>query len=191
MLTSAFWNRIISTLEEMEIPYMLTGSIAVLCYGEPRSTNDMDVVIAPDVVQLRRFVDSLQDCAIAEWHVALDAFNRRAMFNVIGYDLGEKVDMIMLKSNQFEQDIFARRVKRTFAGISGQILRAEDSILSKLIWSRQTRSEQQLRDVTGIMFAQWEQLDWNYLEKSVQELKVTDRFEEAKALALKRKDEEQ
>lgn len=43
-------------LEEAGIPYMVTGSVAAIAYGEPRLTHDVDVVVEmklPDVPRLR------------------------------------------------------------------------------------------------------------------------------------------
>ena len=33
------------TLDELGIPYMITGSVGAILYGEPRLTNDMDLVV--------------------------------------------------------------------------------------------------------------------------------------------------
>jgi hypothetical protein len=36
-----------SALERAQVPYMLTGSVASSAHGTPRSTRDLDIVIAP------------------------------------------------------------------------------------------------------------------------------------------------
>ena len=35
----------VSRLNELSIPYMITGAVASIIYGEPRLTNDIDLVI--------------------------------------------------------------------------------------------------------------------------------------------------
>ncbi|MEA2326641.1 MAG: hypothetical protein QOE68_1600, partial [Thermoanaerobaculia bacterium] len=45
-------RRICTALEMNHVPYMVTGSLASSVHGEPRSTNDLDVVIAPTRDQL-------------------------------------------------------------------------------------------------------------------------------------------
>jgi len=47
-----FLRRICAALERHDIPYMVTGSVASSIHGVPRSTNDLDVVIAPSGAQL-------------------------------------------------------------------------------------------------------------------------------------------
>lgn len=47
MMLSDFLRRITTALEMHGVPYMLTGSLVSSMYGVPRSTNDVDIVIAP------------------------------------------------------------------------------------------------------------------------------------------------
>jgi hypothetical protein len=37
-------GKIIETLDGLRIPYLVTGSVAAMAYGEPRMTNDIDIV---------------------------------------------------------------------------------------------------------------------------------------------------
>jgi hypothetical protein len=39
--------RVIEQLDQLEIPYMVAGSLASSHHGRPRATHDADVVIAP------------------------------------------------------------------------------------------------------------------------------------------------
>ena len=45
----------IDALEKLEIPYMLVGSIASTVYGEPRFTQDIDIVLELPVAQIPAF----------------------------------------------------------------------------------------------------------------------------------------
>lgn len=36
--------QVVETFERLRIPYLVTGSVASMAYGEPRLTNDIDVV---------------------------------------------------------------------------------------------------------------------------------------------------
>ena len=44
----------IEVLERLGITYMVVGSIASAVYGEPRSTLDIDVVVAPTATELEQ-----------------------------------------------------------------------------------------------------------------------------------------
>jgi len=56
---SNFLQNIIHALDQAEIPYMLSGSIAGSFHGHPRATNDADLIIDPTEKQLRSFMLSL------------------------------------------------------------------------------------------------------------------------------------
>ena len=40
--------RVIEVFEDLHIPYLVTGSLASMAYGEPRLTNDIDIVAGID-----------------------------------------------------------------------------------------------------------------------------------------------
>jgi hypothetical protein len=39
-------EKIVAVLVRLRIPYLVTGSVAAMAYGEPRLTNDIDIVAA-------------------------------------------------------------------------------------------------------------------------------------------------
>ena len=39
-------RKVVETLDQLDIDYMMTGSVASSLQGEPRSTHDIDVVVA-------------------------------------------------------------------------------------------------------------------------------------------------
>jgi hypothetical protein len=45
-------SRLVPALERAQVPYLLTGSVASSAHGVPRSTRDLDIVIAPTRTQL-------------------------------------------------------------------------------------------------------------------------------------------
>jgi hypothetical protein len=59
MSVSEIFRRITSALDLAGIAYMLSGVFASAHYGAPRSTQDIDLVIAATPAQLRAFVQSL------------------------------------------------------------------------------------------------------------------------------------
>ena len=48
----------IDPLEKAAIPYALVGSVASSIYGEPRATNDVDMVIQVEAVNAERLVEA-------------------------------------------------------------------------------------------------------------------------------------
>jgi len=52
-------RRVIALLATAQIPHMLTGSFASTFHGPPRSTQDIDIVIAPSPESLERLLELL------------------------------------------------------------------------------------------------------------------------------------
>ena len=55
-----FFSFVIDVLEELDIPYMITGSVASMAYGEPRLTLDMDIVIDLPERQAEEFCQKIR-----------------------------------------------------------------------------------------------------------------------------------
>lgn len=93
------FRRITTALDQAGIAYMLTSSFASAHYGAPRSTQDIDLIIAPSAAQLWTFIQGLAvDQYYADMEAALEAFRRESLFNVIDLTTGWKIDFILRKS---------------------------------------------------------------------------------------------
>ncbi len=173
-----FFSETVKVLEAMEIPYMLTGSMCCTAYGEPRSTNDIDIVINPTKEQLKALISFFQAIAYVSEDAAMEAYRRRSMFNVISNETVEKIDFIFRTDSSYAVQAFERRIVQNFGHVVAYSITPEDIVLSKLVWSRQTLPELQFRDIAGIVRMQSETLDREYLKYWGKELKVLRRMEE-------------
>jgi hypothetical protein len=173
--------RITSILEAAGIPYMLTGSFASMVYGAPRSTQDIDLVIAATAGQLRAFVAALpRGEYYAELDAALEALGHESLFNVIDLKTGWKIDLIICKSRPFSQEEFKRRQPIDIEGFSLFVACAEDVILAKLEWAKLGQSQRQIDDVIRIMQTQGSALNQAYLHKWVAELLLEEQWRDAR-----------
>lgn len=172
-----FLNDLTAILEKTGIPYMISGSLGSSLHGEPRATNDIDLVIAPTADQLAAFVQSLQGRYYVRPEAAAEALRRRTMFNIIDNQTGWKADFIIRKNRRYSVEEFSRRMSARILDVSVSVVSPEDAILSKLEWARESNSPQQLRDATGVAAVQWKTLDKDYLGKWARELKVEDLLE--------------
>ena len=113
---AAFLGALARRLGEAEIPWMLTGPMAPSFYGEPRATNDLDVVLDPDEAQLGRFLSSLTGTFYVGAEEAREAFRTRGIFNVIDSSSGWKADLILLKERAFDDGLGDRGERRLQRG---------------------------------------------------------------------------
>lgn len=173
-----FLKHIIKALNHAGIPYMIAGSIGSSFHGQPRATNDADIVIDPTREQLLTFVKSLgPDCYVSK-EAALAALENNSMFNVIDIESGAKADFVIRKKRPFSQQEFARRTSAEFLGMDTCFVTPEDSILSKLEWSKGRSSEIQFKDALGVLEAQKDKLDFEYLTRWAKELGIEDELKQ-------------
>jgi hypothetical protein len=172
-----FFAAIAMRLEASGVPYMVTGSVASSAFGHARSTNDFDIIIDPTLETLGRFLNSLP----TDWYVsrdaAHDALARRSMFNVIAMEGGWKADFIVRGQRPFDIEEFTRRRAHIVLGINVAVITPEDSILSKLDWSRDSESARQFDDAVGVARMNLPSLDLTYLHKWASELNLEARLE--------------
>jgi hypothetical protein len=177
-------QRVTAALDRAGIAYMLTGSFASVYYGSPRSTQDIDLVIAANPTQLRAFIGGLPSGEYyTDLDAALEAHKRMSLFNIIDLKSGWKIDLIIRKTRPFSQAEFGRRQLLGMQGIPLFITSAEDVILSKLEWSKLAQSQRQIEDAAGILRIRADSLDRSYLDNWVRELGLTKEWSDAQRMA--------
>ena len=164
---------IVRLLDAAQVPHMVAGSLASTHHGEPRSTQDIDIVIDPAPESLDGFVASLDR---NRFYVgdARAALERRDQFNVIDLTTGWKVDLIICKDRPFSRSEFARRQPVSIADVDTAVATVEDTILAKLEWAKTGGSDRQLRDVVAMLTVQHGTIDTDYLAHWAQVLGLTD-----------------
>jgi hypothetical protein len=184
MIVPEALQRIAAEFNRAGIPYMLTGSFASVFYGSPRSTQDIDLVIAVNAAQIRTFLEALpSDEYYVEVDAALEALKRESMFNIIDLTTSWKIDLIIRKSRAFSQEEFSRRQLQNVQGVSLFVATAEDVILAKLEWAKVGASQRQIDDAAGILKLRGNSLDRPYLDKWVRELGLTAEWDDAQRMA--------
>jgi len=172
-----FLLQITTALEMHRVPYMLTGSLASSMYGIPRSTNDIDIVIAPTRDQLLSVLQLFQRVGLTvHTETALAAYRNRTQFNVIDFPKGLKVDLIVRKDREFSVAEFERRETYEVEGMRLTLASPEDVLIAKLEWARSSDSIRQLQDAAGILKVQRQSLDLAYIEQWITSLGLREQW---------------
>lgn len=165
------------------IEYMVTGSFAMSAYGEIRSTRDIDIVVQLRENQATSLVNSFEgDYYISETSVRR-AIVRRGMFNMIRQPFGEKIDCIVQKDTEFARTSFSRRRLAKVSDVEFWTTTKEDLIVAKLEWSRDSRSELQIRDIANLTSTEY---DSEYLERWVDRLALSEIWNEVEQWKTRR-----
>ena len=167
-------RKVIQTLEDAGIEYMITGSVASSLQGEPRSTHDIGLVVALQKATAQKLVEAFPslDFYLSEPSI-LDAVDRGSMFNIIDAKEGDKIDFWMLTDEPFDQSRFSRKYAEDVMGFSIQVSSPEDTILAKLKWAQLSGgSEKQFADALRVYEVQYGKLDLDYLTDWAEALNV-------------------
>jgi hypothetical protein len=175
-------------LESAGIPYMVSGSVASMVYGEPRLTNDVDIVIALDFRQVSVFQElfPLTDfyCPPDEV-IAIEARRpHRGHFNIIHHATGHKADVYSAGSDPLQAwGLKNRRAIEVADGESLWIAPPEYVILRKLEYYREGKSEKHVLDIRGMLDITGDSLDLEFLETQIREMGLLDEWKLASSTA--------
>jgi len=167
-------KHVTTVLERLRIPHFVTGSIATIAYGEPRLTNDIDIVIR---VQPRQIADLCREFPDDEFYVspemAADAAERGGQFNILHPRSGLKVDVMVADGSAFNESRFGRIQKLPVSPeLDVPFASPEDVILKKLEYYREGGSDKHLRDIAGVLATMGAEIDQRYIAAWAQRLGV-------------------
>jgi len=168
---------VVRHLDAMGIPHTIGGSIASSFAGEPRSTVDIDIVVALE----ERHVEALAAALSAEFYLDADALRRavrtRSSANLIHQATQLKVDLFVAGGTPLDARQIARRQAVDLGdGRRLYVHPPEDILLQKLRWYRRGGevSDRQWRDIAAIVRVQGRRLDRDYLREGAAILGVSD-----------------
>ncbi|NUO80055.1 hypothetical protein HUU05_08265 [candidate division KSB1 bacterium] len=170
-------------LEALNVPYFITGGIASITYGEPRLTDDADLVIRIFPFAVPRLVAAFESDFLVSLDSVNDAVAQHYAFNFIHIATGFRIDFYPISDDDdLDIDSFARRQRKESGAGEVWMASAEDVILAKLRWFKKGGkvSEQQWRDVLGVLKVQGPRLDFAYLTGQAQRFGLADLLERAR-----------
>ena len=169
-----FLAMILDVLGKAGIDYMLGGAIAVWSWGEPRSTQDVDLVVHLRVEQVRALSEELEKVAIfLPVDIIVDALSETRgdlPLNAIHGSSGYKAEMFLVREDDaLRKAAFARRVQVDFGGQAGVVYvhSPEDIIIYKLLYYALSQQTKHVRDIGSILKIKGDELDYDYIEKWV------------------------
>ena len=166
----SFFQKIVDVLDELNIPYMLSGSVAMGIYILPRATRDFDFVVYLQPDDVDNFVAQFKDGYYCNADSIKDAIIHQSLFNIIDHNSGYKADFVILKNEEFRQTEFNRRKEVEFLGKKIYLVAVEDLLLSKLIWIQELQSVLQMDDIKNL--CEIDSLDWEYIKHWIEKLRL-------------------
>ena len=175
---------VVDVLDSLRIPYLIGGSLASSLHGIPRATLDADLVVELSMPHVEPFTSALAKDFYMDTAAMREAIRNRSSFNLIHLQTLFKVDIYVLKDDDFSRNEMDRRERVGIEEETGRdlfVASAEDTLLHKLFWFQAGGgvSERQWRDVMGILRVQGEKLDRAYLERIAKSTGVKGLLERA------------
>lgn len=156
-------------LDNADIPYMLTGSMALNYYAEPRMTRDIDLVVDIQLDKVSQLVSTFRPDYYVPRDAVEKAVRQRTMFNLIHHESVFKIDFVLRKDTRYRRVEFERRQRVHLRSAEVCVVCKEDLIISKIAWARDSRSDVQKRDVRNLLATGY---DEDYLEHWLKELNL-------------------
>ena len=174
---TSFLKLILDTLKAAGVEYLIGGAIAEWAWGEPRATQDLDLVINLPIEAVVRFSKELEKRnMLVPADIILDAMMEDRAdipLNAIHMYSGLKADLyLMREGDALRQSAFQRRVLVDYGPPIGKVYvhSAEDLILYKLMYLGLSGQPKHARDIAAILRAKKNQLEFGYIEEWVAQL---------------------
>jgi hypothetical protein len=167
----------VAPLNAIGLTYMVTGAVAATIYGEPRLTNDIDLVIAlshEDVMRLAQAFDA------AEFYVppaeVMEIEARRLAhghFNIIHTATSLKADVYPAGIDPLHRWALAKRRAIQVGAEAVWIAPPEYVIIRKLEYLRDGGSDKHARDIRAMLRELGDRIDRNALMTEVERRSLT------------------
>jgi len=133
------------SLDKHKIPYMIIGGQAVLVYGEPRLTRDIDVTVGVNVDRLTDILSIVQETSLKSLPDDIETFVKETMvLPTIDEAVGIRVDFIF-SHTPYEREAINRANKIKILNQEVSFASVEDVIIHKIFAGRP-------RDIEDIKF---------------------------------------
>ena len=174
---TAFLKLILDALKAAKVEYLIGGAIAEWAWGEPRATQDLDIVINLPIKAVGRFSKELENRdMLVPADIILDALMEDRAdipLNAIHMHSGLKADLYLMRDgDELRESAFQRRLLVDYGPPIGEVYvhSPEDLILYKLMYLGLSGQPKHARDIGAILKAKKDQLDYGYIDGWVDRL---------------------
>lgn len=173
-----------AALERDGIRYAVGGSWASTAFGEPRFTNDIDILGDFTEENVEPFLNSLPATFYRDIEESVRAIRHGRSFNAIYMPMAFKFDFFPAAAFALGKEELDRAIYLGDTGLAKAptpFVTPEDILLAKLFWFRSGGevSEVQWRDVRGIASSCGKALDFRYMLRAAVKLGVGDLLDKA------------
>jgi len=171
----------VAPLNDLGVPYMVTGAVAAVVYGEPRFTRDVDLVVTlgPDDASRLAAAFPPERFYVPPPEVIAEESRRprHGHFNLIHLETSLKADIYPAGDDPLHAWGMARRARHDVSGVTVWMAPLEYVVLRKLEWHRDGGSARHLEDIRAMLRVSGERADRAALETWVRRLDLAAQWQ--------------
>jgi hypothetical protein len=172
-------------LNSAGIRYIIGGSVAVIFYGEPRLTHDLDLIVflpPPEIPRLRQIFPHSEFYLPPEEIIAIEASReQRGSFNIIHSHTGFKADIYLTGRDELNAWGFRRKREAQFEGERIVLAPPEYVIVRKLEYYREGGSEKHVRDIRSMLALSRDQIDQAAVNEWARRLGLEEQWQQIRS----------
>jgi len=132
MAENPHYKELLQLLNEFEVDYLIVGGFAVMKYGEPRYTKDLDVWVHNSLQNSVRVVEALKKFGAPLEHdgITAETFSAKQVVYQIGV-APVRIDILTEISGVKFSDAWEKRVASTFFGVPVHFISLDDLVTNK------------------------------------------------------------
>jgi hypothetical protein len=168
---AGFLKLVIEALNAAGVEYLIGGAIAEWAWGEPRATQDLDLVVNIPSKSVKKLSKELEkrDMLVPAEIILDNILEDRAdiPINAIHMYSGLKADLYPVREgDELRQSAFKRREQVDYGPPIGKVYihSPEDLILYKLMYFGLSQQSKHSRDIAAILKSKKSELDLGYIE---------------------------
>ena len=171
-------TRLAEILNQGQVKYFVTGSVAAMYYGEARLTRDVDVVVHLRYADVSMLAEAMVEPEFyLDRRAIVEAMQIEGSFNAIHNPTGMKVDFMCAELDPYNESRFRRAAfVELIPGVRMWASAPEDVILKKLEFYKQGGSDKHLRDIASMVKISGDTFDRAYLDQWAQTLGVAEEW---------------
>ena len=178
MTSEDFVAAVFDALTGLDVPFMVSGSLASNFYGVPRATQDADLVVELDRLPADAFAERLGPHFEVDPQIGFEAVTGSRRLMVRAPDSAFHVELFGVTDTPHDRERFARRRTVTVLGRTVALPTVEDVIVNKLLWFKRAGRWKDLDDARNVTAVQGPTVDAAYIRHWCRELDLLDLLED-------------
>lgn len=182
---AGFLKLVIEALNAAGVEYLIGGAIAEWAWGEPRATQDLDLVVKIPIKAINKLSKELEkrDMLLPAEIILDTILEKRAdiPINAIHTHSGLKADLYPVREgDELRLSAFQRRQQVDYGPPIGKVYihSPEDLILYKLMYFGLSQQSKHARDIAAILKSKKNELDMDYIKQWAARLGLSSLWKE-------------